>query len=79
MVRVSSTRLLEIELCLGRDRQLQFHSKRLAGVMRKLGWEGPSAIKMRDGSAVRGYQRPLSDWDEPDDPSLRITPLVRDR
>jgi predicted P-loop ATPase len=79
MVRVASTRLLEVELGLDRDRQQQFHLKRLAGVMRKVGWEGPSAIKMRDGSTVRGYQRPLSDWGEPDDPSLRMTPLFRDR
>jgi Virulence-associated protein E/RepB DNA-primase from phage plasmid len=75
MVRVASTRLLGINLGLETDRQQQFHLKRLAGLMRKLGWEGPSPIKMEDGSVVRGYQRRLSDWGNPDDPSFKHNPM----
>jgi hypothetical protein len=48
--------------------------KRLSGVMRKLGWKGPSLIKMNDGAVVRGYQRPLTDWGDPDDPQFRPSP-----
>ena len=70
MVRVASNQLLEVELRLERNRQQQFHLKRLAGIMRKLSWEGPAPLKMEDGSVVRGYQRPLSDWGAADDPSL---------
>ena len=47
--------------------------------MRNLGWEGPSPIKMEDGSVVRGYQRPLSDWGNLDDPSFKHKPLIKGR
>lgn len=30
---------------------------------------------MEDGSVARGYQRPLSDWGNPDDPSFKRKPL----
>jgi len=70
-VRISSTQLLELNLGIARDRQQQFHAKRLAAVMRKLGWKGPTLIKMEEGSTVRGYQRPLSDWGDPDDPQFK--------
>jgi hypothetical protein len=76
MVRVASSHLLQVTLSLEPDRQLQFHLKRLAGLMRKLGWEGPSPIKMENGSVVRGYQRPLSDWGDPDDPSFKRKPSI---
>jgi hypothetical protein len=75
MARVASSRLLEVELRLERDRQQQFHLKRLAAVMRKLGWEGPAPIKLENGSVARGYQRRLSDWGDPDDPSFKQKPM----
>jgi predicted P-loop ATPase len=75
MVRVASSHLLWFTLDLKADRQQQFHLKRLAALMRKLGWEGPAPIKMADGSVVRGYQRPLSDWGNPDDPSFKHNPM----
>jgi hypothetical protein len=74
MVRVSSIRLLEFPLGLEPNRQQQFHAKRLATVMRKLGWQGPALVKMEDGSTVRGYQRPLTDFGDPDDPALQHKP-----
>jgi predicted P-loop ATPase len=74
MVRVSSSRLLEFPLGLEPNRQQQFHAKRLATVMRKLGWQGPALVKMEDGSTVRGYQRPLTDFGDPDDPALQHKP-----
>jgi len=74
MVRISTSWLLEINLSIAKDRQQQYHTKRLAAVMRKLGWKGPALIKMEDGSVVRGYQRPLTDWGDPDDPQFKRKP-----
>ena len=55
--RVKSTVLLTQALEFPIERQQQFHLKRLAGLMRKLGWEGPQLLKFKDGNTVRGYQR----------------------
>jgi hypothetical protein len=74
MVRVPSSFLLEFPLGLEPNRQQQFHAKRLATVMRQLGWQGPTLIKIEDGSTVRGYQRPLTDFGDPDDPALQHKP-----
>ncbi len=74
MVRVASSHLLECPLGLEPNRQQQFHAKRLAAVMRKLGWQGPALVKLEDGSTVRGYQRPLTDFGDPDDPALQQKP-----
>jgi len=74
MVRVASSFLLEFPLGLEPNRQQQFHAKRLATVMRQLGWQGPTLIKIEDGSTVRGYQRPLTDFGDPDDPALLHKP-----
>jgi hypothetical protein len=74
MVRVSSSFLLEFPLMLEPNRQQQFHAKRLATIMRQLGWQGPTLIKIADGSTVRGYQRPLTDFGDPDDPALQHKP-----
>ena len=71
MVRVSSSNLLQIYLELEVNRQQQFHTKRLALVMRKLGWEGPAPMKMQDNKVVRGYQRPITHWGDPDDPAFK--------
>ena len=56
-VRVASSVLLTNVLEMSVERQKQHHLKRLAGVMRKLGWEGPQLVKFKDGRTVRGYQR----------------------
>ena len=71
MVRVASGHLLEFPLGLEPNRQQQFHTTRLAAVMRKLGWHGPAPVKLEDGKVVRGYQRPITDWGDPDDPTLK--------
>lgn len=79
MVRIASSDLLRYHLEFQTDRQQQFHLKRLASLMRKLGWQGPAPIKLEDGSVVRGYQRPLSDWGNPDDPSFKRKRCFQDR
>lgn len=56
VVRVVTQDLLTGKLKLDPERQNQGHTKRLAVVMRKLGWE---PTKFRVGSnTVRGYERP---------------------
>ena len=55
--RVATSNLLEIDLAITPDRQQPFHTKRLASVMRKLGWEGPRAFRDVGGDVFRGYQR----------------------
>lgn len=40
-----------------------FHNKRLASVMRKLGWEGPKSVRF-GGKAVRGYSRDAEGKDD---------------
>ena len=57
-LRISSKVLLSDFLSTPTERQQQNHLKRLAGLMRKLGWEGPRPLRMADGSIERGYQRP---------------------
>jgi predicted P-loop ATPase len=56
--RLLSTNLLENVLAIPRASQTQAHSARLAGAMRRLGWEGPKQEKV-DGKNLRGYRRPL--------------------
>jgi hypothetical protein len=56
-LRISSKKLLTDILGVPTERQQQHHAKRLAALMRKLGWEGPKLYKMKDGSAARGYQK----------------------
>jgi predicted P-loop ATPase len=55
--RISSKAILTHTLEISSERQQQFHTKRLAQVMRKLGWEGPTPMKMSSGKTERGYQR----------------------
>lgn len=64
-LRITSQKILTELIGLPLEHQKQFHTKRLAGLMRKLGWEAPRPLKMKDGSVVRAYQRP-SGTDEPD-------------
>lgn len=45
-----------------------FHPKRIATVMRELGWDGPKKVRVHQGNdPVRGYERPAN---RPDDPSI---------
>jgi predicted P-loop ATPase len=53
--RVMTMDLL-LKLEISPERQQQYHLKRIAAVMRKLGWEGPNKFKM-GGRVVRGYER----------------------
>ncbi len=60
-VRVSTADLLRLQLEIPQERQQQYQTKRLAAVMRKLGWQGPMLLKSSGGETFRGYQRPLKD------------------
>ena len=62
--RIATRDLLELKLNVASDRMGDTISKRLAFVMRRLGWQGP--VKMREGEVVRGYFRETSwnRWDE---------------
>jgi hypothetical protein len=71
MVLVSSSHVLEFSLGLEPNSQRQSDAKRLPPLMRKLGWVGPAPIKMQDGKVLRGYQRPLTDWGDPNDPAFK--------
>ncbi len=55
--RIGTSDLLSDKLQIPPERQQQYHLKRLAAVMQKLGWKGPIRIKM-SGRVVRGYERP---------------------
>ena len=57
--RISSAKLLALELGIPRDRQTDVHSKRLGRVMRRLGWQGPKSIWI-ECRTQRGYRRPTS-------------------
>jgi hypothetical protein len=72
MVRVATAWLLEVNLQILPDRQQQFQTKRLASLMRKLGWKGPAPIKMKDGRTVRGYERPTADWGDSIEPGRTL-------
>jgi predicted P-loop ATPase len=66
VVRIETSKLLE-RLNIPLERQSQYHTKRVATIMRQLGWE---AKKFRvDGMIVRGYER-WNEGDQPDDPSF---------
>jgi hypothetical protein len=58
-LRISSNKVLREVLEIPIDRQQQYLPKRIAGLMRKLGWDGPRLLKMKDGSTLRAYQRPV--------------------
>ncbi len=76
--RLSTSTLLSVHLDIKPGGQQQYLTKRLATVMRKLGWDGPKVIRLPDGSVFRGYQRkavddggrPLS-WVDTSDPIER--------
>jgi hypothetical protein len=54
-----STQLALAHLDIPAAQQQQYHMKRLGHIMKKLGWSGPKSVKLRDGSVVRGYERPI--------------------
>lgn len=59
--RVTSESIFTTHLGLEADRQHQFQTKRVAGLMRKLGWTGPKLLRMPDGDKpARGYERPVA-------------------
>jgi hypothetical protein len=59
--RVSTNYLLSSILFIPRDRQTSNHTKRLAAVMRNLGWTRTDKV-MRIGETVcRGFTKPLAD------------------
>ncbi|HWU39741.1 MAG TPA: VapE domain-containing protein, partial [Candidatus Acidoferrum sp.] len=54
--RVASIALLEGHLRIPADRIQDFHEKRLGRCMRRLGWGGPTRMRI-DGKSMRGYRR----------------------
>lgn len=71
-VRISTEDLLTEKLQILPDRQQQFHTKRLAGIMRKLGWDGPKNIRLEEGKVVRGYERPKAHEDDGHEPFTKF-------
>ena len=63
-MRISSTELMTSILGIPVERQQQYQTKRLAGIMRKLGWDGPKLIKFQTKIVARGYER-LCGHEEP--------------
>ena len=63
--RVSTQTVLKNNLAIEPGHQQQFHSKRLAALMGKLGWSGPKRLRMGDGKVTRGYERPTTDQPKP--------------
>jgi predicted P-loop ATPase len=55
--RVTSKELLADYLEIPPERQQPHLLKRLANVMKQLGWDGPKPLKMPGGSTARGYER----------------------
>jgi Virulence-associated protein E len=56
--RISSNSLLSDNLGVPAERQTDAVSKRLAGVMRQLGWKGPDKMRIEQGaSPFRGYRK----------------------
>lgn len=62
--RVKSKDLLGIGVLeIPIERQQQFQTKRIAGLMRKLGWEGPKLLRFKSGLA-KGYRRRQSSYED---------------
>jgi Virulence-associated protein E/CHC2 zinc finger len=55
--RVSGDEILSQRLNIPAERQTDTISKRLAFVMRDLGWEGPDRMRIGTGAPKRGYRR----------------------
>ena len=62
--RVSSNYLLTSVIGVPQEIQLSHMNKRVASLMRKLGWEGPTLLRFADGSTGRGYCRPLDQGEQ---------------
>lgn len=59
MERISTETLMsEAYLNIAPERRQPYHPKRIANLMRKLGWEGAKKIRLSDGTVIRGYERP---------------------
>ncbi|MFT3987969.1 VapE domain-containing protein [Aestuariivirga sp.] len=63
--RKSTADILEHCLKLTPATQQAYHTKRLAQIMRKLGWEGPKLLKFSKGAVARGYRRPAGSGGPP--------------
>jgi len=60
--RIASRYLMRDVLGIPIDRQTAEQGKRLGLVMRKLGWQGPDALRI-SGEPVKGYSRAHEPWD----------------
>lgn len=66
-----STKILfgEGNLNISPAQRRDYHHKELASVMRELGWQGPTALKI-DGKTQRGYTRPAGESGQDDTPQF---------
>ena len=63
-LRVSSSHILSETLNVPEEHQLPHMTKRVAGLMRKLGWQGPKPLRFANGQTLRGYCRPVGGSEE---------------
>lgn len=54
--RVSSYDLATKEIGVAKDRLSSFDASRIAAIMKRLGWDGPKAMRI-DGKLVKGYEK----------------------
>lgn len=54
--RVSSYDLATKEIGIAKDRLSSFDAARIASIMKRLGWDGPKAMRI-DGKLVKGYEK----------------------
>ena len=57
--RVFTSDILGEYLAIPKERQSNFHLKRVADCLRQLGWEGLKVMK-QDGTSKRGFWRPVT-------------------
>jgi predicted P-loop ATPase len=62
-LKIASKDLLDKVLLIPIDRKDQKHSKNLAQIMRRLGWEGPILIRFPNSERFKGYEK-----DDPNPP-----------
>ena len=55
--RVTSSYLLSHIIGIPKERQTPAAAKRVMGIMRRLGWDGPKLLRIGGGAPVRGYER----------------------
>jgi predicted P-loop ATPase len=62
---IASQYLMSDELRVSNIQNTNYVAKRLAKVMRGLGWNGPDTLTFQNGNKAKGYWRPTQKEDEP--------------